>query len=139
MDLIPHDLEYKKRNRYLVHFPKNFGISPLQIESTTLPAYESNNVTIMGINVASRLEVTDVTVIVREIEGFSVMKNLINIMDIKQFDFTIELVNGQNVVMDKWIMSNCFISQVSTSTLSYESDEILTTTLTIKPNKLTIL
>lgn len=130
MTHIPHNLEYKRQNRFLVHFPKEFNINPLQIESVTPPITIHKRIPLLGLSFINRTEISNVNVVIREIEEPSVISNLLNKMK-DDFDFTIEMVNAKNIVLEKWAMKKCFIKEISTSDLSYKSDGILNTTLTI--------
>jgi hypothetical protein len=131
--LIPNNLEFKKTNRFLVHLPKEFNVTPLQIESVRTSSYKTLRNPILSM--LKRVVLSDTIITIREIEGTNIMKNLINKMN-KKFDFTIEIVNGQNIVIEKWVMKDCFISNLTNNRLSYGDDDILKTTITITPNKM---
>lgn len=134
-NLIPNNLEFKKTNRFLVHLPKEFNITPLQIESVRTSSYETLTKTVLGFSLFKKVILSDTIITIREIEGTNAIKNLTNKMGNK-FDFSIEMVNGQNVVIEKWIMKDCFISNLSNNRLSYGNDDILKTIISITPNKM---
>ena len=134
--LPPREIEYKRRNRYLIQFPEEIGIQPFFVNHLTLPSLSFEQQSFLGVRFATKKVYSDIEIEIKEIEGASIFKLLREKMDSgKPFKFNVEFLSAKNIVIDKWEI-NGFISSLSMSTLTYKSDGFLICTAGIKVNSL---
>lgn len=129
-------VDFKTNNRFLVLFPEKFGITPTYVKSVTRPS-----LVIKKEIIGSKLEISPVVVELVDLikEDFKLNVKLNDILkEFKRFNLTIQIVNPKGLVIEEMMLSDCYISELNFSPLSYSDDNLSVTTITIKPNDFTI-
>jgi hypothetical protein len=130
-------LDVKTNNRFLVLFPDNFGVTPIHVKSVTRPSLVMKRKLI-----GSKIEISPVVVELIDLiqENFKLNVKLNDILkEHKRFNLTIQTVNPKGLVIEEMKLSDCFISELNFSPLSYSDDNLSVTTITIIPNDFTIV
>jgi hypothetical protein len=130
-------VDVKTNNRFLVLFPDNFGVTPIHVKSVTRPS-----LVIKRKLIGCKLEISPVVVELIDLikEEFKLNVKLNDILkEHKRFNLTIQTVNPKGLVIEEMKLSDCFISELNFSPLSYSDDNLSVTTITITPNDFTIV
>jgi hypothetical protein len=128
-------LDVKTNNRFLVLFPANFGVTPIHVKSVTRPSLVMKRKLI-----GSKIEISPVVVELIDLiqENFKLNVKLNEILkEVKKFNLTIQTVNPKGLVIEEMKLSDCFISEINFSPLSYDDDNLSVTTITVNPNDFT--
>lgn len=128
-------LDVKTNNRFLVLFPDNFGVTPIHVKSVTRPSLVMKRKLI-----GSKIEISPVVVELIDLiqENFKLNVKLNEILkEVKKFNLTIQTVNPKGLVIEEMKLSDCFISEINFSPLSYDDDNLSVTTITVNPNDFT--
>jgi hypothetical protein len=129
-------VDFKTNNRFLVLFPEKFGITPTYVKSVTRPSLVIKK----GI-IGRKLEISPIVIELIDLikEEFKLNVKLNEILkEHKRFNLTIQTVNPKELVIEEMELSDCYISELNFSPLSYSDDNLSVTTITIKPNDFTI-
>ena len=134
--LIPNNVEYKRKNRFLIQLPEDMGIEPFLINYFILPTLSFEQQSLLGMRFATKKVYSDVAFEIKETEEMSIFKAFKDKMESrKPIKVNVEFLNPTNVVIDKWEI-NGFISSLSMSPLKYNSEGFLTVTVNLKVNSL---
>jgi len=136
IDTEPSDV--KTNNRFLVIFPEELGIKPKLVKNVTRPTVRYNKYTFGRDNVTvSSLRIDFIDFID---ENFKINVKLNDLLkDNKKFDVRIETLNPKNLVIEEMILTDCYISELSFSGLSYSDDNLSTTTIELQPREFSIV
>lgn len=121
-NILSPDVEYQRINRWTLNFPKKFNISPWFIKSVIRPSYPFDG---------------DFNVEIYE--GVYEPNGLIEFLKIQQkdgFKLKLELLDPTGVVIEKWVIKNCFIKAVHWCPLNYKDDGPTTITLCLSYEKI---
>lgn len=130
-------LDVKTNNRFLVVFPDKFGITPIFVKSVTRPSLVIKR-KIIGHRVDISPVVIELIDLIQENIKINVELNEI-LKEHKRFNLTIQTVNPKGLVIEEMKLSDCYISELNFSPLSYDDDSLSVTTITIIPNDFTIV
>jgi hypothetical protein len=128
--------DLKTNTRFLVIFPEDFNIKPFQVKSITRPSLTINKKTFMGVKYGTTAEVSTVSIEFIDFINDSMRLNekLYEVLkDYKMFNFTIQILNPNNIVIEEILLGGCFITKIDFSPLSYGDDTYSTTTIEIQP------
>jgi hypothetical protein len=133
-------LDAKTNNRFLVIFPEELDIKPYFIKSIQRPTIVTKNKKLFGVNINYKTEVSPIQI---EIINFIEKTNLnVKINEIFQsnkfFDVKIEIVDAKGLVIEEIKLTHCYISEIMFSPLSYNDDNLSTTTIKLNPSAYSI-
>ena len=119
----PIEHEPLRKNRFIYRFPSDLGISEWTIASGNRPSIKQGNTEIQFLNtstyVAGRYTWDSMQVTFR---GYAAGYKR---------DVELELLDPSNVVVQKWILRNCWISDCNYGNLAYNDDGIADITATL--------
>lgn len=162
---IPVVFEPKLKNRWLVDFPKEFGIPRYMIESTSRPNFTIKN----GNIICEEIDMT-----FRDAIGPSIAQKFYGLMDINRFknfglidkikslfgikklpiydknllqfrdgfDYILELLDPTGVTIEKWLISGCQLKTINFGKLKYSNDSndsLVKIDVVIKPKNAILL
>ena len=107
-NILPKDVEYKRVNRWRLVFPRRLNIPPWFVKSVNRPSYPFDN--------EFTFEIYDG---IYEPNG---LLDYLKIKDKRGFNIKLELLDPTGVVVEKWVMKECFITAAYFGTLSYSDD-----------------
>jgi hypothetical protein len=133
---MPEPFEPKRKNRWVVRMEDGANIKEWVIFKTGRPKYIKKRKW-YGL---SYYEIEPMELSFRDPIFPSTSKALYEIYkDDKLVDFTLEILDPTGVIVEKWEILSCEILEVNFGELNYESDDILTCTLKLKPKSATLL
>ena len=134
--LNPNIRELKKSNRFLLHFPKEFGFDLWDIRSVSPISLIKVPKKILWFSYGHKTIFDNLIIVVNETID---RKNqiLIDFFENKtNFEFNIEILDPTGVVVENIYFSDCYIDSLTFGALDYTNDNIKQLTLDIKFNKL---
>jgi hypothetical protein len=141
--------EQKRMNRYLVSFPQAYNIPQWVIFEASRPSVNVINRKIFGFELFKTFKWDDLIVKMRDPIGPSTSQAIMDLVHknhktkkrrIKEkFTLIIEMIDPVGHVIERWQLDNCEIKSVDFGSLTYESDNAVTCTLTIKLNDVLLL
>ena len=150
---MPIPYEPKRSNRFIMRFPSSLGINEWFVESTTRPKITINKVDIPFLNtktyVAGMFEWGEISVTFRDPIGPSAAQALMEWVRLHAESVTgrmgyaagykknvdLEMLDPTGVVVEKWILEGCFLTDVDFQALSYSDDKLQTITATLRPDR----
>jgi hypothetical protein len=141
---MPIPYEPKRQNRFIMRFPSSLGINEWFVESTSRPKVKINSVEIPFLNtstyVAGRFNWEEISVTFRDPIGPSAAQALMEWVRLHAESVTgrmgyaagykknvdLEMLDPTGVVVEKWILEGCFLTNVDFQGLSYSDDKIAT-------------
>jgi hypothetical protein len=119
--LLTPPFEPMLKNRWILNFPKKFGIPNWVVSSTSLPTYPfaSGNVIFVQMYDPINLSITD---------------KLIDALDKQGFKIKIRMVDPTGVAIEKWVLYDCEITNIDWGTLDYKCSEPQKINVTISYN-----
>lgn len=125
---MPVAYEPKRKNRWVVTFPEEFGIESWCVQSTDRPTLEIIN---------DEIEINEINFIFVDPIGPSVTERLYNLLtngyNKKEFEYILEMVDPTGISVEKWTISGCKILKINFGHLDYSNSEIMTCEMVIKP------
>jgi hypothetical protein len=130
--------EYKLKNRFFVHLPKEFGVDIWDVKFTNRPTISLVPKKFLGITYGYKKIYSEINIEINE--GLQNKNNtLLKLLEDKhKFSFEIEELDPTGVVVNKFNFYDCFITYLSFGDLDYKSDEINNTILSISIGRLEI-
>jgi len=116
------EYEPKRKNRFLIEFPSVLDIEPFLVKKCDLPKYCMSG------------KWVDMNIEFNELVAISTADILIKLMAMKLFSFKILLLDPTGVVVEKWEIFIDKIISVNFGSVDLSSDELSTSTMTIKPS-----
>ena len=141
---MPIPYEPKRQNRFILRFPSSLGINEWFVESSARPHITINPVEIQFLNtstyVAGRFTWSTINVKFRDPIGPSASQALMEWVRLCAESVTgrmgyaagykknvdMEMLDPTGVVVEKWILEGCFLTNVDFQGLSYSDDKIAT-------------
>lgn len=134
--------EPKRKNRWLVKFPKEMGISTYMVQSTNRPNLEIINKKFFNYTYKTKLNWEEISfILVDPISPSSTqgMFNWIKKYKNKKFNYTLEILDPTGVVVECWLIKDCVIKSINYGDLSYKKDGITLLNLKVKPKTCELL
>lgn len=149
---MPLYYEPLKNNRWIMRFPSDLGINEWTLVSASRPHITQNSKEIQFLNtstyVLGRYTWASINVTLRDPIGPSASQAVMEWVRLHsesitgrqgyaagyKRDLELEMLDPTGVVVQKWILKNCFITDANFGNLSYSDDEIAQITLTIQPD-----
>jgi hypothetical protein len=149
---MPLHYEPLKNNRWIMRFPSDLGINEWTLVSASRPHIQQNAKEIQFLNtstyVLGRYLWTSINVTLRDPIGPSSSQAVMEWVRLYsesitgrqgyaagyKRDLELEMLDPTGVVVQKWILKNCMISDANFGSLSYSDDEVSQITLTIQPD-----
>ena len=146
----PIQYEPLRKNRWVVRFPADIGISEWMLTSTSRPSININETEIPFINtstwVAGRYTWDAVQMTLRSFLGASTDQALMEWVRLcaesvtgrmgyaagYKRDLELEMLDPTGVCIQKWILKNAWISKSNFGDLNYTSDDLADVTITIR-------
>lgn len=144
---MPLEYEPKRKNRFVLRFPSDLGISEWMLSTAQRPKLTVNNTEIQFLNtstyVAGRSTWSPISVTLRDPIAPSAAQAIMewNRLCIESItgrmgyaagykrDVELEMLDPTGVVIEKWILKNCFISESNFGDLSYSDDALADITI----------
>ena len=130
-------LDVKTNNRFLVIFPKEFGITPIHVKSVKRPSISIIKRGILGTRLVLSPVIIELIDLIEENFKLNVRLNEI-LNECKPFNLRIETVNPKGLVVEEMLLAECVITKMNFSPLSYDNDSLSVTTVTIQPREYSI-
>jgi hypothetical protein len=137
--IIPYEL--KKQNRFMVTYPEHFKIPQWVTFETSRPSMKLVTKKIFGFELVKSFKWDDLVIKLRDPIGPSTTQSLMELIhpDLKnkhkvkeKFSLQIEMLDPTGVIVEKWQLDNCEFKSIDFGKLSYDNDNLVTCTLTIK-------
>lgn len=147
---MPLKYEPLRKNRWVMRFPSDLGIQEWYLSSASRPSVQQNSTEIQFLNtstyVAGRYTWQTINVTFRDPIGPSASQALMEWFRLHsesvtgrqgyaagyKRDIELDLLDPTGVVVQKWILKNCFLTNLSGGDLSYSDDGIAEMTATIQ-------
>lgn len=141
---MPVPYEPKRQNRFIIRFPSSLGINEWYVISSQRPTAKINSVEIPFLNtstyVAGRFTWEEMKVTFKDPIGPSASQALMEWFRLHaesvtgrmgyaagyKKDVELEMLDPTGVVVEKWILQGCFITNLNFGNLDYKTDEIAT-------------
>lgn len=150
---LPLPYELKRENRFILRFPATMGINEWFVETASRPKVSIGATEIQFLNtstfVSGRFKWESISVKFRDPIGPSASQALMEWVRLhaesvtgrmgyasgyKQ-DLTLEMLDPTGVVIEKWLLVGCILTNVDFGSLSYSSDAIAGISATIQPDR----
>lgn len=147
---MPLKYEPLRKNRWVMRFPSDLGIQEWYLSSASRPSVQQNSTEIQFLNtstyVAGRYTWQTINVTFRDPIGPSASQALMEWWRLHseavtgrqgyaagyKRDVELDLLDPTGVVVQKWILKNCFLTNLNFGDLSYSDDGIAEITATIQ-------
>ena len=139
---MPFQYEPKRKNRFIITFPSSLGINSWYVESTSRPKVEIKEVEIPFLNtstyVAGRFEWNEIKMTFRDPIGPSASQALMEWFRLHaesvtgrmgyaagyKKDIDLEMLDPTGVVVEKWLLEGCFLTDLNFGDLDYSRDDL---------------
>ena len=150
---MPIPYEPKKKNRFILRFPSSLGINEWYVNTTSRPNVNIGSVEIPFLNtstyVAGRFVWETINVTFRDPIGPSAAQALMEWVRLHaesvtgrmgyaagyKKDVDLEMLDPTGVVVEKWILQGCFLTNVNFNDLSYSDEGIADISATLRPDR----
>ncbi len=154
---MPFPYEPKKKNRFILRFPSELGINEWFVETTNRPKISINPIDIPFLNtkryVAGKYEWNTIGVTLRDPIGPSAAQAMMEWVRLHAESVTgrmgyaagykknvdLEMLDPTGVVIEKWSLIQCFLTDVDFGSLGYADDALANITLTLRPDYCVLL
>jgi hypothetical protein len=154
---MPFPYEPKKKNRFILRFPSELGINEWFVETTNRPKITIGSIDIPFLNtkryVAGKYEWGTVGVTLRDPIGPSAAQAMMEWVRLHaesvtgrmgyaagyKKDVELEMLDPTGVVIEKWSLIQCFLTDVDFGSLGYADDALANITLTLRPDYCVLL
>ena len=141
---MPVPYEPKRQNRFIMRFPSSLGINEWFVETAARPHITINATEIQFLNtstyVAGRFTWEEISVQFKDPIGPSASQALMEWFRLHaesvtgrmgyaagyKKDVELEMLDPTGVVVEKWILQGCFLSNLNFGDLNYSQDELAT-------------
>ncbi len=149
---MPLQFEPKRKNRFLLRFPSDIGIQEWSLQTAKRPAYNASTKEIEFLNtktyVTGKYTWDEIDVSIYDTIGPSGAQAIMEWVRLHSESATgrqgyaasykrnVELLvlDPAGVVIEKWILFNCFVSKASFGDLNMSEDGILNCNFTLRPD-----
>jgi hypothetical protein len=139
---MPIPYEPKRQNRFILRFPSSLGINEWFVESTKRPSIKIASTEIQFLNtstyVAGRFNWDEMTVKFRDPIGPSASQALMEWFRLHaesvtgrmgyaagyKKDIDLEMLDPTGVVVEKWLLEGCFLTDLNFGELDYSRDDL---------------
>ena len=146
---MPLQFEPLRKNRWVLRFPSDIGISEWMLQSASRPSIEQKNTEIEFLNtstfVVGRYNWSDINVTFRDVIAPSTSQALMEWIRLcsesvtgrqgyaagYKRDLELEMLDPTGTAVQKWVLKNCWISTSNFGELQYSDDSLATITATI--------
>jgi hypothetical protein len=150
---MPTPYEPKRKNRFIVRFDSSLGINEWYVTSTSRPSAKIKDVEIPFLNtstyVAGRFTWDAIKVQFKDPIGPSASQALMEWFRLHAESVTgrmgyaagykknviLEMLDPTGVVVEKWILEGCFITDLNFGDLNYSQDELATIDCTLRMDR----
>ena len=150
---MPVPYEPKRKNRFILRFPSSLGINEWYVTSTARPSAKINSTEIPFLNtstyVAGRFTWDAIKVQFKDPIGPSASQALMEWFRLHAESVTgrmgyaagykknviLEMLDPTGVVVEKWILEGCFITDLNFGDLNYSQDELATIDCTLRMDR----
>ena len=154
---MPIPYEPKKQNRFILRFDSDLGISEWFVESTSRPSITIKSVEIPFLitknYVAGMYEWGEISVTFRDPIGPSAAQALMEWVRLHAESVTgrmgyaagykknveLEMLDPTGVVIEKWLLENCFLTKADFQGLDYGQDGLAKIQVSLRPEKCILL
>jgi len=154
---MPFPYEPKKKNRFILRFPSELGINEWFVETTNRPKITIGSIDIPFLNtkryVAGKYEWGTIGVTLRDPIGPSAAQAMMEWVRLHaesvtgrmgyaagyKKDVELEMLDPTGVVIEKWSLIQCFLTDVDFGSLGYADDGLANITLTLRPDYCVLL
>jgi hypothetical protein len=149
---MPLNYEPLRKNRWLLRFPADLGIQEWWCKSADRPSIkqEAKNIEFLNTEtyVVGRYTWGEIKVSLRDPIGPSASQAVMEWVRLHsesvngrqgyaagyKRDVELEMLDPTGVVVSKWILKNCFISDANFGNLDYSQDDLATIDITLRPD-----
>ena len=149
---MPLTYEPLRKNRWILRFPADLGIQEWTLESAKRPQINQPATEIQFINtstyVVGRYTWGEINVVFRDPIGPSTSQAIMEWVRLTseslsgrqgyaigyKRDLELEMLDPTGAVVQKWILKNCFLTDVDFGDLTYSDDGLATISATIRPD-----
>ena len=139
---MPVPYEPKRKNRFIIRFDSSLGINEWYVTSSARPSAKINSVEIPFLNtstyVAGRFTWNEIKVTFKDPIGPSASQALMEWFRLHaesvtgrmgyaagyKKDVYLEMLDPTGVVVEKWLLQDCFITDLNFGDLAYDQDAI---------------
>lgn len=139
---MPVPYEPKRKNRFILRFDSSLGINEWYVTSSARPSAKINSVAIPFLNtstyVAGRFEWNEIKVTFKDPIGPSASQALMEWFRLHaesvtgrmgyaagyKKDVYLEMLDPTGVVVEKWLLESCFITDLNFGDLAYDQDAL---------------
>lgn len=150
---MPLPYEPKRKNRFILRFPSSLGINEWYVFSTSRPSAKIKDVEIPFLNtstyVAGRFTWDSIKVQFKDPIGPSASQALMEWFRLHaesvtgrmgyaagyKKDVELEMLDPTGVVVEKWILQGCFLTDLNFGDLNYSQDELATIDATLRMDR----
>ena len=150
---MPVPYEPKRQNRFIVRFPSSLGINEWYVTSAKRPSAKINSVAIPFLNtstyVAGRFEWETMQVTFKDPIGPSASQALMEWFRLHAESVTgrmgyaagykknvdLEMLDPTGVVVEKWKLEGCFITDLNFNELDYSRDDLASITTSLRMDR----
>ena len=150
---MPIPYEPKRQNRFILRFPSTLGINEWFVESTSRPKLTIGATEIQFLNtstwVAGRFNWGEISVKFRDPIGPSASQALMEWVRLcaetvtgrmgyaagYKKDLDLEMLDPTGVVVEKWLLENCFLTDLNFGELDYNRDELANITCSLRMDR----
>lgn len=154
---MPFPYEPKRKNRFILRFPSELGINEWFVETTNRPKITIKSTEIPFLNtkryVAGIYEWGTIGVTLRDPIGPSAAQAMMEWVRLHaesvtgrmgyaagyKKDIELEMLDPTGVVIEKWSLIQCFLTDVDFGSLGYSDDALAGITLTLRPDYCVLL
>jgi hypothetical protein len=136
----PTPYEPKKKNRWLINFPVEYGIQQWWLSSAYRPSYQIKRYGIFGITLWTKYIYKDLIIEFRDPIVNSASSAIYSMIEVnKPIDLILELLNPTGEVVEKWSFTGCRVKESNFGRLSMDDDSICDITLSLSVGKVKLL
>ena len=150
---MPIPYEPKRQNRFILRFPSSLGINEWFVESTSRPSIKMDPVEIQFLNtstfVSGRFTWNTINVKFRDPIGPSATQALMEWVRLHsesvtgrsgyaagyKKDVDLELLDPTGVVIERWILQGCLLTNVNFGALGYSNNNLVDIDATMQPDR----
>lgn len=150
---MPIPYEPKRKNRFILRFPSTLGINEWYVFSTSRPSAKIKDVEIPFLNtstyVAGRFNWEPIKVQFKDPIGPSAAQALMEWFRLHaesvtgrmgyaagyKKDVELEMLDPTGVVVEKWILVGCFMTDLNFGDLNYSQDELATIDVNLRMDR----
>jgi hypothetical protein len=154
---MPFPYEPKRKNRFILRFPSELGINEWFVETASRPKMTIKSTEIPFLNtkryVAGIYEWNPITVQLRDPLGPSAAQAMMEWVRLHaesvtgrmgyaagyKKDIELEMLDPTGVVIEKWSLIQCFLTDVDFGSLGYSDDALADISLTLRPDYCVLL